>query len=83
MKSSRDRNELWELLQKLPEDLSDEVLLDLSQERDWLFQDLRKLRDDADLLGSQVIAYNRILDKHEERLTKLLTNKVHKEKIGL
>ena len=74
MKSSRDRNELWELLQKLPEDLSDEVLLDLSQERDWLFQDLRKLRDDADLLGSQVIAYNRILDKHEERLTKLLTN---------
>jgi len=74
MKSSRDRNELWELLQKLPEDLSDEVLLDLSQERDWLFQDLRKLRDDADLLSSQVIAYNRILDKHEERLTKLLTN---------
>ena len=74
MKSSRDRNELWELLQKLPEDLSDEVLLDLSQERDWLFQDLRKLRDDADLLSSQVIAYNRILDKHEKRLTKLLTN---------
>ena len=74
MKSSRDRNELWELLQKLPEDLSDEVLLDLSQERDWLFQDLRKLRDDADLLSSQVIAYNRILDKHEKRLTNLLTN---------
>ena len=74
MKSSRDRNELWELLQKLPEDLSDEVLLDLSQERDWLFQDLRKLRDEADLLSSQVIAYNRILDKHEKRLTKLLTN---------
>ena len=74
MKSSRDRNELWELLQKLPEDLSDEVLLDLSQERDWLFQDLRKLWDEADLLSSQVIAYNRILDKHEKRLTKLLTN---------
>ena len=74
MKSSRDRNELWELLQKLPEDLSDEALLDLSQERDWLFQDLRKLRDDADLLSSQVIAYNRILDKHEERLTNLLTD---------
>ena len=74
MKLSRDRNELWELLQKLPEDLSDEVLLDLSQERDWLFQDLRKLRDEADLLSSQVIAYNRILDKHEKRLTKLLTN---------
>jgi hypothetical protein len=74
MKSSRDRNELWELLQKLPEDLSDEVLLDLSQERDWLFQDLRNLRDEADLLSSQVIAYNRILDKHEKRLTKLLTN---------
>jgi len=74
MKWSRDRNELWELLQKLPEDLSDEVLLDLSQERDWLFQDLRKLRDEADLLSSQVIAYNRIIDKHEKRLTKLLTN---------
>ena len=74
MKSSRDRDELWELLQKLPEDLSDEVLLDLSQERDWLFQDLRKLWDEADLLSSQVIAYNRILDKHEKRLTKLLTN---------
>ena len=74
MKLSRDRSELWELLQKLPEDLSDEVLLDLSQERDWLFQDLRKLRDDADLLSSQVIAYNRILDKHEKRLTNLLTN---------
>ena len=74
MKLSRDRSELWELLQKLPEDLSDEVLLDLSQERDWLFQDLRKLRDEADLLSSQVIAYNRILDKHEKRLTKLLTN---------
>jgi hypothetical protein len=74
MKSSRDRNELWELLQKLPEDLSDEVLLDLSQERNWLFQDLKKLWDEADLLKSQVIAYNRILDKHEKRLTKLLTN---------
>ena len=74
MKWSRDRNELWELLQKLPEDLSDEVLLDLSQERDWLFQDLRKLWDEADLLSSQVIAYNRIIDKHEKRLTNLLTN---------
>jgi hypothetical protein len=61
-------------MQKLPEDLSDEVLLDLSQERNWLFQDLKKLWDEADLLKSQVIAYNRILDKHEKRLTKLLTN---------
>ena len=74
MKSSRDRNELWELLQKLPEDLSDEVLLDLNQERGWLFQELGKLRAEASKLSSQVIAYNRILDKHEERLTKLLTD---------
>ena len=74
MKSSRDRNELWELLQKLPEDLSDEVLLDLNQERGWLFEKLGKLRAEASLLSSQVIAYNRILDKHEERLTKLLTD---------
>jgi SMC interacting uncharacterized protein involved in chromosome segregation len=74
MKSSRDRDELWELLQKLPEDLSDEVLLDLNQERGWLFQELGKLRAEANVLSSQVIAYNRILDKHEKRLTKLLTN---------
>ena len=74
MKSSRDRDELWELLQKLPEDLSDEVLLDLNQERGWLFQELGKLRAEANRLNSQVIAYNRILDKHEERLTNLLTN---------
>ena len=74
MKSSRDRNELWELLQKLPEDLSDEVLLDLNQERGWLFEKLGKLRAEANRLGSQVMAYNRILDKHEERLTNLLTN---------
>ena len=74
MKSSRDRNELWELLQKLPEDLSDEVLLDLNQERGWLFEKLGKLRAEASLLSSQVIAYNRILDKHEERLTKFLTD---------
>jgi SMC interacting uncharacterized protein involved in chromosome segregation len=74
MKSSRDRDELWELLKKLPEDLSDEVLLDLNQERGWLFQELGKLRAEASKLSSQVIAYNRILDKHEERLTKLLTD---------
>ena len=74
MKSSRDRDELWELLKKLPEDLSDEVLLDLNQERGWLFQELGKLRAKASRLSSQVIAYNRILDKHEERLTNLLTN---------
>ena len=74
MKSSRDRDELWELLKKLPEDLSDEVLLDLNQERGLLFQELRKLRAEASRLSSQVIAYNRILDKHEERLTNLLTN---------
>ena len=74
MKSSRDRDELCELLQKLPEDLSDEVLLDLNQERGWLFQELGKLRAEASRLSSQVIAYNRILDKHEERLTNLLTD---------
>ena len=74
MKSSRDRDELWELLRKLPEDLSDEVLLDLNQERGWLFEKLGKLRAEANRLGSQVMAYNRILDKHEERLTNLLTN---------
>jgi SMC interacting uncharacterized protein involved in chromosome segregation len=74
MKSSRDRDELWELLQKLPEDLSDEVLLDLNQERGWIFQELGKLRAEANRLSSQVTSYNRILDKHEKRLTKLLTN---------
>ena len=71
---SHDLNELWELLQKLPEDLSDEVLLDLNQERGWLFQELGKLRAEASVLSSQVIAYNSILDKHEERLTNLLTD---------
>ena len=74
MKSSRDRDGLWELLQKLPEDLSDEVLLDLNQERGWLFQELGKLKAEANRLSSQVTAYNRILDKHEERLTMLLTD---------
>ena len=74
MKSSRDRDELWELLKKLPEDLSDEVLLDLNQERGWLFQELGKLRAEANRLNFQVMAYNRILDKHEKRLTNLLTN---------
>jgi SMC interacting uncharacterized protein involved in chromosome segregation len=74
MKSSRDRDELCELLQKLPEDLSDEVLLDLNQERGWLFQELGKLRAEANRLRFQVMAYNRILDKHEKRLTNLLTN---------
>jgi SMC interacting uncharacterized protein involved in chromosome segregation len=74
MKSSRDRDELCELLQKLPEDLSDEVLLDLNQERGWLFQELGKLRAEANRLNFQVVAYNRILDKHEKRLTNLLTN---------
>lgn len=74
MELERDRNELWELLQKLPEDLSDEVLLDLNQERGWLFQELGKLRAEANRLSSQVAAYNRILDKHEERLTNLLTD---------
>ena len=74
MKSSRDRDELWELLKKLPEDLSDEVLLDLHQERGWLFQELGKLRAEANRLNFQVMAYNRILDKHEKRLTNLLTN---------
>ena len=53
MKSSRDRDELWELLQKLPEDLSDEVLLDLNQERGWLFQELGKLRAEANRLRFQ------------------------------
>jgi hypothetical protein len=61
-------------LQKLPEDLSDEVLLDLNQERGWLFQELGKLRAEANRLNFQVMAYNRILDKHEKRLTNLLTN---------
>ena len=74
MKSSRDRDELCELLQKLPEDLSDEVLLDLNQERGWLFQELGKLRAEANRLNFQVMAYNRILNKHEKRLTNLLTN---------
>ena len=74
MKSSRDGDELCELLQKLPEDLSDEVLLDLNQERGWLFQELGKLRAEANRLNFQVMAYNRILDKHEKRLTNLLTN---------
>ena len=74
MKSSRDRDELCELLQKLPEDLSDEVLLDLNQERGWLFQELGKLRAEANRLNFQVMAYNRVLDKHEKRLTNLLTN---------
>ena len=74
MKSSRDRDQLCELLQKLPEDLSDEVLLDLNQERGWLFQELGKLRAEANRLNFQVMAYNRILDKHEKRLTNLLTN---------
>ena len=74
MKSSRDRDELCELLQKLPEDLSDEVLLDLNQERGWLFQELGKLRAEANRLSFQVMAYNRVLDKHEKRLTNLLTN---------
>ena len=71
MKAKLSRNEIFDLLN---EEVSDELLLTLNEERAQLFRELVKHRNIADSIAYQVQSYNRILDKHEERLTNLLTD---------
>lgn len=65
------RNEIFDLMKK---EVSDELLLAIKKEKDILFREMTKHRNIAYSIGEHVQTYNRILDKHEKRLTKLLTN---------
>ena len=71
MKPRFTRSEIFDLLN---EEISDELLLALSEERDVLFREMTKHRNIALGIGEHVMTYNRILDKNEKRLTKLLTD---------
>ena len=71
MKARFTRSEIFDLLNK---EISDEVLLALSEERDALCREMTKHQNIALGIGEHVMTYNRILDKNEKRLTKLLTN---------
>ena len=71
MKARLTRNEIFDLLNK---EISDELLLALSEERDVLFREMTKHRNIAYSIGEHVQTYNRILNKNEKRLTNLLTN---------
>ena len=51
--------------------ISDEELLRIDQERDFLFRLLRDLRDHVSELENRVIRLNKILDANEERLERL------------
>ena len=68
------RNELFDLLKK---DISDEMLLQINEERDQLFNEARKYRALASSISEIVQSYNRVLNANEERLSKLLTNELH------
>ena len=65
------RNEIFDLMKK---EVSDELLLAIKKEKDILFREMTKHRNIAYSIGEHVQTYNRILNKHEKRLTKLLTN---------
>ena len=71
MKPRFTRNEIFDLLN---EEISDELLLAQSEERDVLFRAMTKHRNIALGIGEHVMTYNRVLDKNEKRLTKLLTD---------
>ena len=65
------RNEIFDLMKK---EVSDELLLAIKKEKDILFREMTKHRNIAYSIGEHVQTYNRILNKHEKRLTNLLTN---------
>ena len=65
------RNEIFDLLN---EEVSDELLLAINEERAQLFREVIKHRNIADQIQEQVQTYNRLLDQNEERLTNLLTD---------
>lgn len=65
------RSEVFDLLNK---EVSDELLLAIKEEKDVLFREMTKHRNIAYSIGEHVQTYNRILNKHEKRLTNLLTN---------
>ena len=58
----------------MKKEVSDELLLAIKKEKDILFREMTKHRNIAYSIGEQVQTYNRILNKHEKRLTNLLTN---------
>ena len=65
------RSEIFDLLN---EEVSDELLLAINEERAQLFREVVKHRNIAAQIAEQVQTYNRLLDQNEERLTKLLTD---------
>ena len=65
------RNEIFDLLN---EEVSDELLLAINEERAQLFREVVKHRNIAAQIAEQVQTYNRLLDQNEERLTNLLTD---------
>ena len=65
------RSEVFDLLK---EDVSDELLLAINEERAQLFRELIKHRNIAAQIAEQVQTYNRLLDQNEKRLTNLLTD---------
>ncbi len=71
MKAKFTRNEIFDLLN---EEISDELLLAINEERAQLFREVIKHRNIAAQIAEQVQTYNRLLDQNEERLTKLLTD---------
>ena len=71
MKAKLSRNEIFDLLN---EEVSDELLLAINEERAQLFRELIKHRNIAAQIAEQVQTYNRLLDQNEERLTNLLTD---------
>jgi hypothetical protein len=71
MKAKLSRNEIFDLLN---EEVSDELLLAINEERAQLFREVVKHRNIAAQIAEQVQTYNRLLDQNEERLTNLLTD---------
>ena len=71
MKAKLSRSEIFDLLN---EEVSDELLLAINEERAQLFREVVKHRNIAAQIAEQVQTYNRLLDQNEERLTKLLTD---------
>ena len=65
------RSEVFDLLK---EEVSDELLLAINEERAQLFRELIKHRNIAAQIAEQVQTYNRLLDQNEKRLTNLLTD---------
>tara|TARA_R100001594_G_scaffold136381_1_gene178682 strand:+ start:1168 stop:1395 length:228 start_codon:yes stop_codon:yes gene_type:complete len=71
MKPRFTRNEIFDLLN---EEISDELLLAINEERAQLFREVIKHRNIAAQIAEQVQTYNRLLDQNEKRLTMLLTD---------